>query len=386
MSFLMNNYTRADIAFVRGKGARVIDDKGREFIDFAAGIGVNSLGHANKAVVNAICEQSGKILHSSNLYRILPQERAAQKISELLKRHTYTFFCNSGAEANEAAIKLARKYGTENFKEKKYEILTLKNSFHGRTMATLKATGQDKFHPDIFAPYIDGFKFFDDIDEIISNINEKTVAVMIELIQGEGGIKPLEVDKVVKLAEVLKGKNLLLITDEVQCGVYRTGAFATSQIYGITPDIITFAKGLAGGVAIGACVCDKDIFAPGDHGSTFGGNFLATNTSLAVLNELENLQKSGKLARRISRFEKKLNKLVELYPEIFEKRVGLGLMQGLVLKDANNLSKIYTNALKHRVLILKSGNKTLRFLPPLNIKKSDIKEGISRLCKALDEI
>ena len=253
-------------------------------------------------------------------------------------------------------------------------------------MATLKATGQDKFHPDIFAPYIDGFKFFDDIDEIISNIDEKTVAIMIELIQGEGGIKPLEVNKVVKLAEVLKGKNLLLITDEVQCGVYRTGAFATSQIYGITPDIITFAKGLAGGVAIGACVCDKDIFAPGDHGSTFGGNFLATNTSLAVLNELENLQKSGKLARRISRFEKKLNKLVELYPEIFEKRVGLGLMQGLVLKDANNLSKIYTNALKHRVLILKSGNKTLRFLPPLNIKKSDIKEGISRLCKALDEI
>ena len=386
MSFLMNNYARADIAFVRGKGARVIDDKGREFIDFAAGIGVNSLGHANKAVVNAICEQSGKIIHSSNLYRILPQERAAQKISELLKRHTYTFFCNLGAEANEAAIKLARKYGTENFKEKKYEILTLKNSFHGRTMATLKATGQDKFHPDIFAPYIDGFKFFDDIDEIISNIDEKTVAVMIELIQGEGGIKPLEVDKVVKLAEVLKEKNLLLITDEVQCGVYRTGAFATSQIYGITPDIITFAKGLAGGVAIGACVCDKDIFAPGDHGSTFGGNFLATNTSLAVLNELENLQKSGKLARRISRFEKKLNKLVELYPEIFEKRVGLGLMQGLVLKDANNLSKIYTNALKHRVLILKSGNKTLRFLPPLNIKKSDIKEGISRLCKALDEI
>lgn len=386
MSFLMNNYARADIAFVRGKGARVIDDKGREFIDFAAGIGVNSLGHANKAVVNAICEQSGKILHSSNLYRILPQERAAQKINELLKRHTYTFFCNSGAEANEAAIKLARKYGTENFKEKKYEILTLKNSFHGRTMATLKATGQDKFHSDIFAPYIDGFKFFDDIDEIISNIDEKTVAVMIELIQGEGGIKPLEVDKVVKLAEVLKEKNLLLITDEVQCGVYRTGAFATSQIYGITPDIITFAKGLAGGVAIGACVCDKDIFAPGDHGSTFGGNFLATNTSLAVLNELENLQKSGKLARRISRFEKKLNKLVELYPEIFEKRVGLGLMQGLVLKDANNLSKIYTNALKHRVLILKSGNKTLRFLPPLNIKKSDIKEGISRLCKALDEI
>ena len=378
MSFLMNNYVRADIAFVRGKSARVIDDKGREFIDFAAGIGVNSLGHANKAVVNAICEQSGKILHSSNLYRILPQERAAQKISELLKRHTYTFFCNSGAEANEAAIKLARKYGTENFKEKKYEILSLKNSFHGRTIATLKLTGQDKFHPKDFAPYPDGFKFFDSIDEIIENISEKTVAVIIELVQGEGGVKALDKDSVAKLREVLKQRNLLLITDEVQCGVYRTGEFVTSKEYGIKPDIITFAKGLGGGVPIGACVSKEDIFTFGDHGSTFGGNHLVTNVALTTLKELVKLKKSGDLDKNIKNFKKHLDEMIKDYPLIFEKRTGLGLMQGLVLKDSKNLDIIYKKCLENGLLILKSGTNILRFLPPLNIDKDEIKEGFKR--------
>ena len=280
---------------------------------------------------------------------------------------------------------MARKYGTVNFPNKKFEILTLRNSFHGRTLATLQATGQEKFHPEIFAPYMPGFKFFDDIEEIIAHIDENSVAVMIELVQGEGGIKPLDKASVQRLAAVFKERKLLLITDEVQCGVYRTGEFATSQIYGIRPDIITFAKGLAGGVPIGTCVAQQNIFAPGEHGSTFGGNFLATSTALAVLSQLQFLKASGKLDKTIKRFIKKLDAIAADYPSLIEKRVGLGLMQGLVLRDEKNLGEIFNKALQNGLLILKSGKRTLRFLPALNIKKSEIKEGFARLRKSLDE-
>ncbi len=386
MNYLMDNFARVNVALVRGEGSIVYDEAGKDYVDFGAGIGVNCLGHANEIVLEAIGTQAAQIIHGSNIYRILPQEALAQKISELLGYRTYAVFCNSGAEANEAAIKMARKYGTVNFPNKKFEILTLRNSFHGRTLATLQATGQEKFHPEIFAPYMPGFKFFDDIEEIIAHIDENSVAVMIELVQGEGGIKPLDKASVQKLAAILKEKKLLLITDEVQCGVYRTGEFATSQIYGIRPDIITFAKGLAGGVPIGACVAQQNIFAPGEHGSTFGGNFLATSTALAVLSQLEFLKASGKLDKTIKRFIKKLDGLTADYPSLIEKRVGLGLMQGLVLRDEKNLSEIFNKALQNGLLILKSGKCTLRFLPALNIKKSEIKEGFARLRKSLDEI
>lgn len=386
MNYLMDNFARVNVALVRGEGSIVYDEAGKDYVDFGAGIGVNCLGHANEIVLEAIGTQAAQIIHGSNIYRILPQEALAQKISELLGYRSYAVFCNSGAEANEAAIKMARKYGTVNFPNKKFEILTLRNSFHGRTLATLQATGQEKFHPEIFAPYMPGFKFFDDIDEIIAHIDENSVAVMIELVQGEGGIKPLDKASVQRLAAVLKEKKLLLITDEVQCGVYRTGEFATSQIYGISPDIITFAKGLAGGVPIGACVAQQNIFAPGEHGSTFGGNFLATSTALAVLSQLQFLKASGKLDKTIKRFIKKLDGLAADYPSLIEKRVGLGLMQGLVLRDEKNLSEIFNKALQNGLLILKSGKRTLRFLPALNIKKSEIKEGFARLRKSLDEI
>ena len=386
MNYLMDNFARVNVALVRGEGSIVYDEAGKDYVDFGAGIGVNCLGHANEIVLEAIGTQAAQIIHGSNIYRILPQEALAQKISELLGYRSYAVFCNSGAEANEAAIKMARKYGTVNFPNKKFEILTLRNSFHGRTLATLQATGQEKFHPEIFAPYMPGFKFFDDIEEIIAHIDENSVAVMIELVQGEGGIKPLDKASVQRLAAVLKERKLLLITDEVQCGVYRTGEFATSQIYGIRPDIITFAKGLAGGVPIGACVAQQNIFAPGEHGSTFGGNFLATSTALAVLSQLQFLKASGKLDKTIKRFIKKLDAIAADYPSLIEKRVGLGLMQGLVLRDEKNLGEIFNKALQNGLLILKSGKRTLRFLPALNIKKSEIKEGFARLRKSLNEI
>lgn len=383
---LMSNYKREDIAFVKGEGARVVDDKGKNYIDFGSGIGVNSLGHNHKKLVKTISNQAKMIIHSSNIYTIKPQLELSNKIEKLLGFRAYSFFCNSGAEANEAAIKLARKYGSERFDEKKYEILTLKNSFHGRTLATLTATGQDKFHPKTFAPYPDGFKFCDDIDEMIEKISKKTVAVMVELIQGEGGIKALDKAKVQHLAKVVKDKNLLLITDEVQCGVYRTGEFITSKKYAIKPDIITFAKGLAGGVPIGACVSREDIFTPGEHGSTFGGNFLASTAGITTLDELVKLKASGKLDKNIKIFTKYLDKMVEKYPEIFSKRVGLGLMQGLVVKSDKFQDEVYKRSLDRGVLVLKSGSSIIRFLPPLNIKKDEIRDGFKRFKDALGEI
>lgn len=380
---LMNNYSRADVGFVRGDGAILWDDDGKDYIDFASGIGVCALGHSHKGVAKIISKQAKTLLHTSNLYNIAPQTRLANKISNLLGGEYELFFANSGAEANECAIKLARKYGYSN--GKKSEIISLKNSFHGRTIATLAMTGQDKFHPDNFGPYPNGFKFYDTIDDIIANLDENTAAVIIELVQGEGGINPLDKEKVQELARVLSERDILLITDEVQCGVYRTGEFITAKIYEIEPDIITFAKGLGNGVPIGACASKKAIFTPGDHGSTFGGGFLVTSVAKYVLNELENLKNSGKLDKKISKFEKKLDKLVKENSDIFEKRVGIGLMQGIVVKDVEFLAKIVAKALECGLLVLRSGKDTLRFLPPLNLSKKELKEGFIRLNLAINK-
>ncbi|AII14866.1 N-succinyldiaminopimelate-aminotransferase / acetylornithine transaminase [Campylobacter iguaniorum] len=381
---LMQNYARVNLGFKKGKGAVLWDFDDKDYIDFGSGIGVCSLGHSHKKLAKTISKQAHTLLHTSNIYQIKPQEKLSDKMCELLREPYYVFFANSGAEANECAIKLARKYGNS-FKEKKYEIFSLANSFHGRTIATLKLTGQEKFHPNDFAPYPEAFKFFGSIDEIIANLSDKTAAVMVELVQGEGGINPLDKADIQKLAKVLKEKKILFITDEVQCGVYRTGEFVTSQIYGVSPDIITFAKGLGGGVAMGACASKEDIFKFGDHGSTFGGNFLATTAGICVLDELEKLKVDGKLDETISEFEAMLDSLVERFPNLFVKRVGLGLMQGLVLKNPENLGKIFTKAMENRVLILKSGKDTLRFLPPLNITKKEIKKGYKRLLKTLKD-
>ena len=380
---LMNNYSRADVGFVRGDGAILWDDSGKDYIDFASGIGVCALGHSHKGVAKIISKQAKTLLHTSNLYNITPQYKLADKISNLLGGGYELFFANSGAEANECAIKLARKFGYK--QGKKSEIISLANSFHGRTIATLAMTGQDKFHPDDFAPYPDGFKFYDTIDEIIENLDENTAAVIIELVQGEGGINPLDKEKVQELARVLSERDILLITDEVQCGVYRTGEFVTAKIYEIEPDIITFAKGLGNGVPIGACASKKAIFTPGDHGSTFGGGFLVTSVAGYVLNELENLKNSGKLDKKISKFEKKLDKLVSKNSDIFEKRVGIGLMQGIVVKDVEFLAKIVAKALECGLLVLRSGKDTLRFLPPLNLSKKELKEGFIRLNLAINK-
>lgn len=384
--YVLHTYARNYVNFKKGENSTLYDDENKDYIDFTSGIGVVSVGHGNERVAQKIFEQVSNLTHTSNLYAIEPQAFLAKKIKELSGYDIRAFFANSGAEANEAAIKIARTYGEQNFEKKRYKIITLENSFHGRTITTVKATGQSSFHQSKFAPYPDGFSF-NAIDDVYNAIDDETVAVMIELVQGEGGVYPFSKDKIEELAKFLKENKILLIIDEVQTGVYRTGEFLASNLYDIEPDIITLAKGLGGGVPIGAVLTThKDIWTAGDHGSTFGGNYLVTSAALEVLDILENYKDSGKLDETIIYFTKKLDDLYEKNRDIFLAHVGLGLMRGLRVKDADTLANLIKMAFEEGVMVLKSGNNTLRFLPVLTIFKSEIDEGFERLQKAINKI
>ncbi|QKF58445.1 aspartate aminotransferase family protein [Aliarcobacter lanthieri] len=384
--YVLHTYARNYVHFKKGINATLFDKDDKDYIDFTSGIGVTSVGHGNKKVAQRIFEQASNLLHTSNIYAIEPQALLAKKVNELSGYDVRTFFANSGAEANEGAIKIARTYGETQFKNKKYKIITLENSFHGRTITTVKATGQSAFQQSKFAPYPEGFSF-NAIDDVYNAIDDETVAVMIELVQGEGGVFPFPKDKIQELAKFLKKNNILLIVDEVQTGVFRTGEFLASNLYEIEPDIITLAKGLGGGVPIGAVITTlKDIWGAGDHGSTFGGNYLVTATGLEVLDILEELKDSGKLDETIIYFTKKLDELFEQNKDIFVTHVGLGLMRGLRVKDSDTLANLIKAAFDSGVMVLKSGNNTLRFLPALTISKAEIDEGFERLQKAVEKI
>jgi acetylornithine aminotransferase len=384
---VLNTYARNYVNFTRGENATLFDDKDNNFIDFTSGIGVVSVGHGNKQVADAICKQVSNITHISNLYAIEPQALLAQKINKLSGYDMAMFFANSGAEANEGAIKIARKYGETKFDSKKYKIVTLGHSFHGRTITTVKASGQKKMHTENFSPYPDGFSYKHKLDELYETIDDETIAVMIELIQGEGGVQPFPKEDIQQLAKFCKENDLLLIIDEVQTGAYRTGEFLASNLYDITPDIITMAKGMGGGVPIGCVMTThKDIFSPGDHGSTFGGNYLSTAASLEVLNILEEEKSSGKLDETIEYFNQEFTKFYERNTHLFYREVGIGLMKGLRVNDEETLTKIYNNAFDCGVLVLKAGKITLRVLPPLTISKDEIDEGFRRLDKAVENI
>ena len=298
--YVLNTYARNYVNFIKGVNATLTDDKQKDYIDFTSGIGVVSVGHGNKDVADIICEQANSITHISNLYVIEPQAKLAKKIVELSGYDMACFFANSGAEANEGAIKIARKYGETKFDSKRYKIVTLGHSFHGRTITTVKASGQKKMHTDNFSPYPDGFSYKHKLDDIYEMIDDETIAVMIELIQGEGGVQPFPKEDIQKLAKFLKEKGLLLIVDEVQTGAFRTGEFLASNLYDIEPDIITLAKGIGGGVPIGVVMTKhKNIFSPGDHGSTFGGNYLVTSVANKVCEILEKQKNSGILDETI---------------------------------------------------------------------------------------
>ena len=384
--YVLPTYARGDVEFVSGKNAKLMDSDGKEYIDFTSGIGVVSVGHANDRVNAAICKQLSEITHTSNLYHIAPQAKAAQKIVDASGFDMKCFFGNSGAEANEGAIKIARKFGEINGEVKKYKIITLQNSFHGRTITTVKATGQESMH-NYFGPFPDGFVYADSISQVESLLDDHTCAVMIELVQGEGGVQPQNKDEVQALAKLLKSKGVLLIVDEVQTGGYRTGKFLASNVYEITPDIVTLAKGIGGGVPIGVVMTSlKDVLAHGDHGSTFGGNFLSTAATCEVLDILKENHDSGNLEYITTYFNQELDKLFIENKELFTQKVGIGLMCGLRAKDADTLGAIVSSAKENGVMVLKAGRNTLRFLAPLTITKEEIDEGFKSLRNAISSL
>ena len=385
--YILQTYARDYTNFVKGVSSTLYDENGKDYIDFASGIGVNSVGHGNEKLASAICEQAKNIIHISNLQVIEPQAKLAKKIVELSGYDMGIFFANSGAEANEGAIKIARKYGQINFDEKRYKVITLEHSFHGRTITTVKATGQESFHTPNFSPYPAGFSYEKSIADVYKAIDDETVAVLIELVQGEGGVQPFEKEEIQKLSAHLKSKDILLIVDEVQTGVYRTGEFLASNLYEIEPDIITLAKGLGGGVPIGAVMTKhKDVLSAGDHGSTFGGNYLSSAAGLAVLDILSSMYDSGSIDETLVYFAEKVQNIASKYENLFEKEVGLGLMRGLRAKSADIQGAVVKNSLAEGLIVLKAGRNTVRFLPSITIGKDEIDEGFKRFEKAISSL
>ncbi|MBE3592166.1 MAG: acetylornithine transaminase [Thermoanaerobacter sp.] len=370
--YLMNTYSRYPITLVEGKGTKVWDDKGNVYLDFVAGIAVNSLGHCHPALVDAIKNQSEKLIHCSNLYWNDNQIQLAKIIAEN-SFGDKVFFANSGAEANEGAIKLARKYASLKYGSKRYKVISAQNSFHGRTFGALTATGQEKYHKG-FGPLLSGFKYvpFNDIDALYEAIDDEVCAIMLEVVQGEGGIHEATPEYIKAAREICDENDILFIIDEVQTGIGRTGKLFGYEHYGITPDIMTLAKGLGGGFPIGAIVAkeDKAVFQPGDHASTFGGNPLACAAGIAVMNEITKEGFLDNVAQKGEYFKGNLESLKEKHSVIKEVR-GKGLMIGCEM-DMEEASDIVTKAMEKGLLINWISHNVLRFVPPLTVTKEEI--------------
>ena len=379
------NYGRYPVAFDYGKGSLLYDYKGKEYVDFASGIGVNSVGYANPHWVEAVSRQAGKLAHVSNLFYTEPYSTLAQRLTALAGMKA-TFFCNSGAEANEAAIKLARKYSQDKYGEGRSVIVTLNQSFHGRTMATLTATGQPDYHK-YFAPFMEGFRYVkaNDGEVLEQAIASDVCAIMVEGIQGEGGVIPLENAYVKKLETLAAEHDILLIFDEVQTGNCRTGDFFSYQGFGVLPDLVTTAKGLGGGLPIGALLVNekcRSILSSGTHGSTFGGNPIACAGANAVLDIIE----ADGFSEQVKRKGEKIRQTIvgwEL-PIIKEVR-GKGLMLGIEITDMS-VKEIVADLLTKGLVLLTAGSNVLRLLPPLTITDREIDRGLQILYEHLVEL
>lgn len=376
-------FARYNIVLDHGDGPYVYDTKGKKYIDFLAGIAVNVVGHNYKPLVDAVSQQASKMIHCSNLYYTEVQVEAAEKLKKLSGMDK-VFFGNSGAEANEGAIKLARKYAT-NIDPEKIQIISALHSFHGRTLATLTATGQDHYHHG-FGPLPAGFDYvpYNDIQALEAKMSDKTCAVMLEAIQGEGGVHVPDPNYLPKVRALCDKYNAVLIFDEVQCGMGRTGTFFGCQQFGVKPDIVTLAKGLAGGVPIGAFMATDKVasaFHAGDHGSTFGGNPLACAAACVVLdalidgNLMENAKEIGAYLQ--SKFEEYKAK----YPNLIKEVRGRGLILGMELTRPGR--EIANECLDYGAIINCTAGNVLRFVPPLNITKAHVDELISVLDKVL---
>ena len=382
---VMNTYGRLPMALVKGVGTRVWDSDGRSYLDFVTGLAVSSLGHSHPAIVETIKEQASEILHTSNLYWIPNQVRLAK----LLTDNSFAdkvFFCNSGAEANEGAIKLVRKYAKDNYGEDKYKIVSLKNSFHGRTLAALSATGQFKYHHG-FEPLPIGFSHIEagNLTELQQAVDQKTAAVIIEPIQGEGGVHPITKEFLLSAKELCEKHGALLIFDEVQCGMGRTGKLFAYEWLDVTPDIMTVAKALANGVPIGAVLASAkvaDTFQPGDHASTFGGNHLAAAVGCKVLEIMTGEGFLAEVESKSSYFKNKLQNLADKYKLEGTVR-GLGFMLGLPVQEKG--PEIVQYCSENGLLINCVGGTTLRFLPPLTVSMTEIDEALDILEQAFME-
>ncbi len=370
--YLANTYTRFPIGIAKGEGCWLWDMTGRRYLDFLSGIAVCNLGHANKAVVEGVSKQARKLMHISNLFYTEAQINAAQLLVES-SFGDKVFFCNSGAEANEAAIKLARRYSWKGHGEGRSDIIAMENSFHGRTIATLSATGQTKFHLG-FAPLVDGFSFvpFNDIGAVEKAISKKTCAVIVECVQSEGGVFVAEKEYLKKLREITKEQDILLILDEVQTGFGRTGKLFCYEHYAIEPDIMSLAKALGSGFPVGAIVATDrvmDAFEPGTHASTFGGNPLASAAVIATLNTIMEDGIVKKCEKMAAYLYQGLLSLKKEYPFIIDVR-GLGLLLGM--EFSMEVNPIVQEFLAEGVILYASKGNVIRLLPPLIIEKEEI--------------
>ena len=380
--YLMGTYARQPISIVRGRGTKVYDLEGREYVDFVGGIAVNLLGHGHPDLVLAVQKQAAQLIHTSNLYYTEPQVRLAQ----MLVDHSFAdqvFFCNSGAEANEAAIKLARRYSHDKYGAGRFEIITMKQSFHGRTMATLTATGQEKVQKG-YEPLLPGFSYvaFNHLAELQQAVTDKTAAIMLEPIQGEGGVHVASREYLKAVRELCTQRDILLIFDEVQTGMGRTGTLFAYEQLNVQPDIMTLAKGLGGGVPIGACLATAPVaktFGPGSHASTFGGNPLACAAALAVFRVLLDGRVLDQARRMGEYLSKGLSECKDRHHLVRDVR-GLGLLQGMEVEmDAKT---VVGDCLKRGFLVNAAGEHVLRFIPPLIITQLEV----DRLLEVLSHI
>ncbi len=383
---LMPVYPRSPVRPVRGEGPYLYGEGGEKYLDFAAGIAVNLLGHGHPHLTKAIQAQAAQLIHVSNLYGSPQGEAFAQRLVDLTFADT-VFFTNSGAEAVECAIKAARRYHHAKGNPHKHDLITFSNAFHGRTMATISATNQEKLR-DGFAPLLPGFKVveFDDLDAALAAIDDNTAGFLVEPVQGEGGIRPASKDFIAGLRSACDERDLMLVFDEVQCGVARTGTLYAYEQYGIAPDILASAKGIGGGFPLGACLATENAasgMAIGTHGSTYGGNPLAMAAGQAVFDIVATPEFLAQVRATGDRLRSALEQMIPNHDHLFESVRGMGLMLGIKMKSD---SRAFVTWLRTRgLLTVAAGDNVLRILPPLNIEESHVREFVDRLSAAAAE-
>ncbi len=382
--YVLHTYNRFPVVLESGEGVWLTDVEGKKYLDFGAGIAVFALGYGNRAYEDALKEQLGKIIHTSNLYYNVPLSEAARKLAQASGMDK-VFFTNSGTEAIEGAIKAARKYAYLKDGSTGHEIIAMNRSFHGRSMGALSVTGNPHYQ-EAFRPLVGGIRFadFNDLESVKAQINEKTCAILLEPVQGEGGIYPAEPEFLQGLRRICDEKDILLIFDEIQCGMGRCGSWFAWQQYGVQPDIMTCAKALGCGIPVGAFVLNektaKASLAPGDHGTTYGGNPLACAAVSKVFDLFEELDVIGHVREVAPYLEQKLDELVAKYDFLSERR-GKGLMQGLVV-TGRPVGEIVSRALENGLIVMSAGSDVLRLVPPLVIERADIDEMVRRLEKS----